>query len=49
MAIVEAVTAKPYIELRLTETAVFLAVAAVLVSLAFQAAEADFGWRRAHA
>ena len=49
MAIVEAVTAEPYVELRLTETAVFLAVAAVLVSLAFQAAEADFGWRRAHA
>ena len=49
MAIVEAVTAEPYVELRLTETAVFLAVAAFLVSLAVQAAKPDFGWHRAHA
>jgi hypothetical protein len=49
LAIIEAVSTKPDVKLRLAEAAIFLAVAAVLVSLAVQTAEADFGWRRAHA
>jgi hypothetical protein len=48
LAVVQAIAAQPYVELRLAHAAIFFAVAAIFVTLAVQAAEPDFGWHGTH-
>jgi uncharacterized protein involved in exopolysaccharide biosynthesis len=49
LAIVQAISTKPDVKLRLAHAAILFAMTAILVALAVQATEPDFAWRRAHA